>query len=212
MEKVSYTEHLPLPPVVSSNALSEVRSSDPGSSSEISKIRGKITDSQVDESKLASNTEEFINLRALINKKKLRANWQISVDNFLEYLYTQIFLSIINVFALFADDIRCLAFSKGADTTFYTLLCIAMDIFVLEIVLSSVSKESYFLGLYFWIDVVSTVSMIGDVGWIIPADSATEQASGIIKKARVTKVIRVVRLIRLVRLLRISKLYKEVQK
>lgn len=212
MEKASDTEHLPLPPVVSSNALSEIRSSDPGSSSEISKIKGKITDSQADESKLASNTEEFMNLRALINKKKLRASWQISIDNFLEHLYTQIFLSIVNVFALFADDIRCLASPKGADTAFYTLLCIAMGIFVLEIVLSSISKESYLLGFYFWIDAVSTVSMVGDIGWIIPAGSATGQASGIVKKARVTKVVRVVRLVRLVRLLRISKLYKEVQK
>lgn len=214
MEKASDrdTERLMLPPIHNPVVQSEARSSEPGSSSETNKLRNKVTDSHPDESKLTSNTEDFVNLRLLLNKKKLRARWQVSLDSFLEHLYTQLFLSLINIFALFADDIRCLAFSKGADNTFYALLTVVMGIFLVELVLLSLAKEDYFLGVYFWIDLVSTVSMIGDIGWIIPTDSAVGRASDIVQKARVVKVIRVVRLIRLIRLLRISKLYKQVQK
>lgn len=214
MEKVSEnnSERLPLPPIGTSNHHSEVRSSDPGSSSDVNKGKGKSSDSHGDESKLTSNTEDYVNLNQLINKKKIRARWQIALDDFLENLYVQIVLSIINVFALFADDIRCLCFGKSSDVPFYATLCVVMGIFILEIILCSICKLDYFLSLYFWIDVVSTISLVGDIGWIIPTGSAAGKASGIVKKARVTKVVRVVRLIRLIRLLRISKLYKEVQK
>jgi len=214
MQKVSDKEskQLALPPITNFNINSELRSSDLGSSSEASKLKGKINDSRADESKFGSSAEEFFNLELLINKKKTRARWQISLDGFLEHLYTQIFLSIINVFALFADDIRCLAFGKSSDNTFFALLTVAMAIFISEIVLCSLAKESYFLGFYFWIDIISTISMIGDIGWIMPTDSAIGKASDIMQKARVVKVIRVVRLVRLIRLLRVSKLYKEVQK
>ena len=208
----STTDRLALPPISSTNNRFEVKSSDPGSSSDTNKLKGKSSDSRGDESKLTSNTEDYASLQQIINKKKIRARWQINLDDFLENLYVQIVLSIINVFALFADDIRCLAFTKSADTGFYAALCVAMGIFVLEIILCSISKVDYFLSLYFWIDIVSTVSLVGDIGWIIPTGSAAGKASGIVKKARVTKVVRVVRLIRLIRLLRVSKLYKEVQK
>ena len=42
----------------------------------------------------------------------------------------------------------------------------AFGMFGIEIFLASISKEDYFLSFFFWLDVVSTVSMIADIGWI----------------------------------------------
>jgi hypothetical protein len=41
-----------------------------------------------------------------------------------------------------------------------------MVLFLAEIILASISKEVYFLTFFFWLDFVSTVSMIPDVGYI----------------------------------------------
>jgi hypothetical protein len=41
-----------------------------------------------------------------------------------------------------------------------------MTCFAAEIIVASIVKEGYFLSFYFWLDVVSTITMIPDVGWI----------------------------------------------
>ena len=38
--------------------------------------------------------------------------------------------------------------------------------FAVEIFLASLAKEVYFLTFFFWLDAVSTISMIPDIGWI----------------------------------------------
>jgi hypothetical protein len=32
--------------------------------------------------------------------------------------------------------------------------------------LASIAKEDYFLSFFFWLDLVSTVSMLPDIGWV----------------------------------------------
>jgi len=97
---------------------------------------------------------------------------------------------------------------------------ISMMFFLLELILSSIAKEGYFLGFYFWLDLVATVSLITDIGWIWDEIIGTEevnasnaqQASQLARAgrgARVgTRAGRIARIIRLIRLIRIVKLYK----
>jgi hypothetical protein len=54
-----------------------------------------------------------------------------------------------------------------------------MIIFSIEILFSSLCKEEYFLTFFFWLDIISTVSMIPDIGWlwdIITGDGTTPEA------------------------------------
>lgn len=89
-----------------------------------------------------------------------------------------------------------------------------MILFIVEIVLSSVSKEVYFLTFFFWLDLVSTISMIPDVGFIWNAmlgegsGSKAKGATSVAKTSRAGRITRVIRVIRLIRLIRIVKLYK----
>ena len=95
-----------------------------------------------------------------------------------------------------------------------------MIFFFIELILSSIAKENYFLGFYFWLDFVASVSLITDIGWIwnkiigtedVSASNA-EQASTLARAGRGarlgTRAGRVARIIRLIRLIRIVKLYK----
>lgn len=73
----------------------------------------------------------------------------------------------LTIYALFGDDIRLLIFKKKSDTTFNILTCTAMLAFIIEIVISSVvKKEEYLFSFYFWLDVISTMSLIFDISWL----------------------------------------------
>jgi hypothetical protein len=103
---------------------------------------------------------------------------------------------------------------------FYGLSCGALAAFSIEIILASIVKDDYFLGFYFWLDLVSTVSLITDIGWIMNgimgnsgnSASNAQQAAKLARAGRGTRIGtkagRVARIIRLIRLIRIVKLYK----
>lgn len=76
-----------------------------------------------------------------------------------------IFTTTITLYALFGDDIRSLAFTKSADDVFWALTTVCMFFFAVEIVLCSIAREGYFLGFYFWLDTIATVSLLLDIGW-----------------------------------------------
>lgn len=128
-------------------------------------------------------------------------------------------MTIVTIYALFGDDIRSLCFAKTADTVFYGLTISAMILFMLEIVLSSISKEGYFLSFYFWLDLIATLSLIFDIGWfwdaILGTGGTSGNATSAAKAAKAgrgaragTRASRIARIVRLVRLIRIVKLYK----
>jgi hypothetical protein len=78
-------------------------------------------------------------------------------------------MTIITIYSLFGSDVNALAFSATADVTFWILSSIALFAFSVEIILASISKEDYFLGFYFWLDLIATISLISDIGWIMDA-------------------------------------------
>ena len=131
-----------------------------------------------------------------------------------------IIMTIITVYALFFDDIRMMAFPKTYDDLFYGITLGCMIAFALEIILASIGKRGDYAGTFlFWLDVVSTVSMIPDCGWIwdpfinavtgIGESGGADSATSLAKTSRAGRVTRVIRVIRLIRLIRIVKLYKQ---
>lgn len=130
-------------------------------------------------------------------------------------------MTITTIYSLFGDDIRTLAFDRNADATFYILTSVSFVLFSIEIALACIAKEDYWLGFYFWLDLISTLSLLTDIGWVMDAMMGVEEggsatdaqsATKIAKAGRGarigTKAGRVARVIRLIRLIRIVKLYK----
>lgn len=75
-------------------------------------------------------------------------------------------MSLITIYSLFFDDIRMIAFTVHQDDYCYATTCFCFAMFGVEIILASLCKEDYFLTFFFWLDFVSTISMIPDIGWI----------------------------------------------
>lgn len=75
----------------------------------------------------------------------------------------QFVLFIFTLYALLGDDMRLLLFTKESDSVFTTLNIITLSIFVLELVLSSIGIKNYFGNFFFWLDLISTLSLITDI-------------------------------------------------
>jgi len=124
-------------------------------------------------------------------------------------------MTVITIYALFFDDIRILLVPKRYDDIFFGITLIGMICFALEIVLASYAKYDYIFSFFFYLDFVSTISMIPDCGWIWDAivgdESGGNNATDLAKTSRASKVTRVIRILRLIRLIRIVKLYKQKQ-
>jgi len=73
---------------------------------------------------------------------------------------------IMTIFALFGDDIRLAFFTKEVDVTFYNLTAICLIGFTIEITLNCLCQDNYFNSFYFYLDVISTVSLIADIKYI----------------------------------------------
>lgn len=128
-------------------------------------------------------------------------------------------MTVITIYALIGDDLRLLIWEKDADVTFMVLTVISLILFSLEIILACIAKPDYFNSFFFWLDFLSTVSIITDIkpamDFLFGGGGDEASASDAVSLARAsrgarigTRAGRVTRVIRLIRLIRIVKLYK----
>jgi len=138
--------------------------------------------------------------------------------------------TVLTVYALFGDDIRLAGTEKPADYVFDCITVVSMSIFSLEILVCTIGKVGYLFGFFFWLDIMSTITLLLDITSIAEeifgdsisrslADSSgggggsgsdSAEAGRAARMSRIgTKAGRVVRLIRLVRLMRFVKTYRK---
>jgi hypothetical protein len=94
------------------------------------------------------------------------------------------------MWALFSDDIRILVTNSFHDNVFYILVLFCFGIFVLEIIFSSIGMHEYFLGFYFWLDIISTLTILLDVGWIQDALFGSGSGSAILSGVQLARAAR----------------------
>lgn len=120
--------------------------------------------------------------------------------------------TIITLYCLFGLDIKMIAFDIDSTTTFDILTILSFVFFTIEIVLESVGNPRYLNSFFFYLDVVSTSTLILDISSVSAGivSGSLSNASRAIRAG--TRASRVIRVIRLIRLLRISKLFKALLK
>lgn len=70
---------------------------------------------------------------------------------------------LVTLYALIGDDIKLLSFDKSADEVFMWLNIAAIILFTIELILSSIGTEKYFGSFFFWLDLISTISILTDI-------------------------------------------------
>lgn len=165
-------------------------------------------------------------MRRVLWKHTVRAARRLSNSNVFSTITT-----MLTIYALFGDDIRLVGTEKPADYIFDCITVVSMSIFSLEIVVYTIGRGGYVFGFFFWLDMLSTLTLLLDITTIaeglfgdsISSSSvensgggrggASEDSAEAGRAARVsragTKAGRVVRLIRLVRLMRVFRTYKK---
>ena len=76
-------------------------------------------------------------------------------------------MMIVTVYALIGDDVRILTVSAEYDYIFWIMNIVSFFCFLAELILASiVNKNDYFLGFFFWLDFISTASILMDIGYV----------------------------------------------
>lgn len=74
-----------------------------------------------------------------------------------------VFMLLLTLWALFGTDIQAMVAPKSADGTYEIVSILLFVIFMLELIVNSVTQEKYFGSFFFWLDLVAAVSMLLDV-------------------------------------------------
>jgi hypothetical protein len=88
------------------------------------------------------------------------------LEKFIDHNFIVILMTIVTAYSLFFDDIRVFALPKSVDETFYNITFISMMLFAIEISIATYAKDDYIGSFFFWLDIISTVTMIPDIPWI----------------------------------------------
>mmetsp|Transcript_84256 Transcript_84256/g.195887 ORF Transcript_84256/g.195887 Transcript_84256/m.195887 type:complete len:1018 (+) Transcript_84256:52-3105(+) len=169
-----------------------------------------------------SNLSGLQHLKVQEEKRKLITVLLSLSANILQNRLFSCLMMALTLFVLVGDDTRLLAFTAEADSIFnvFTVLCLCL--FTFEIILSSLSREDYFLGFWFFCDILASASLIFDHTQVAEAimaypaitldnlPTATPegfQESEYARASRASRVgTRVARLLRVVRLVRLSRI------
>mmetsp|Transcript_23680 Transcript_23680/g.55238 ORF Transcript_23680/g.55238 Transcript_23680/m.55238 type:complete len:1002 (-) Transcript_23680:128-3133(-) len=118
------------------------------------------------------------------------------------------FVMLLTVYALTGDDVRMLFTDKPADIVFNMLTIGCIVVFALELVLSCIGKEDYFGGFFFFLDAISTVTLVLDLTWVSDSFADDSELDGARSGRTARMGARIGRVVRVLRLVRIAKLYK----
>ncbi len=148
-------------PTILLNNSGEVRGSQNGEDGKLSQSGSNsptksttIVKSQVDLFEVAPTGKK-------VNKKKL---W---VKKALNSIPVNLFISLITIYVLLADDLRELVGTKQMDMACDIMSIICFVIFVVETALAFWIEKRYRWSLYFFLDCLSTLALIFDVEFII---------------------------------------------
>ncbi len=89
-------------------------------------------------------------------------------------------MTIVTLYALIGDDLKLIYAPKTEDHIFQNLTIVSLFLFTFELCLSSFSYENYLNSFFFWLDLVSTASLLTDIevfmNWL--SDSETTSMAG----------------------------------
>ena len=91
------------------------------------------------------------------------------VRDIMDGKYMTVFMAAVTLFALIGDDMRLWFTDKWADPIFFALLIFSVICFTLEIIVNScvVDDPPYKYHFFFWLDIIATISIVPDVGWLV---------------------------------------------
>ena len=111
-------------------------------------------------------TEKIADFESRQQQKK-RSKLQRQLEKFILHNKTMIFISVITLLVLYADDFRNIFCNKYQDVYVDCIIVMCMLIFVLEMIIQIMCLQDYLWSFFFWLDLVSILSMPLDIYFIV---------------------------------------------
>lgn len=147
-----------------------------------------------------------------------RPLWQLSryelkkqVEIWLDRVSVQLFLGMLLFMSLYLTEVWTLANANmDADVALDVMLIVIFVIFSIECILLTAAKPGYFMGFFFWMDILGTASVLLDISFIGDNLLGSNDNSSVLRAARAAKVgARSSRLAKLMRLFRLLSLFRK---
>jgi hypothetical protein len=158
---------------------------------------------------MAGDSDRWWNIKA--DKK-----WQKQIFKVMDDGKTQAFLGSLLMVSLFINESWVLGnASDDSNDALYSVLTFVFVCFCLESVVLTVVQPAYFLSFFFWMDLVGTISIILDIGWISGSffQSGSSNQASILRATRAAKLGarygRLMRILKLIKFMRLLPCFKE---
>ena len=132
----------------------------------------------------------------------------------IDSLIYQIVMTLITIYTLFFDDFWVLALPVEADDYCFGIVCVIFIILSIDIFINFCIHKDYRFTFFFWLDVVSTLSLVADIGWLTASANTSDGGANAINATQLVKTTWagrftwLIRIIWIIWLIRILKLYK----
>jgi class 3 adenylate cyclase len=122
----------------------------------------------------------------------------------------------LTIYALFGDDLRLAATHKSMDMLFDTVTILCIVIFAVEIFAASVARPGYFGSLFFYLDLLPSLTLVLDLTFVSDAlfcrnTNTIDNDSDLTSQRTSDAGIRFGKTVRIIRLIRLVKVYKMYQ-
>ncbi len=84
----------------------------------------------------------------------------------LETSWYSALMSLVTIYCLVGDDIRLAYFAKSSDLGFFIVALLCFILFAIEFTLCCYAKPGYIRSFYFYLDIIATISLIPDIGFV----------------------------------------------
>jgi len=88
------------------------------------------------------------------------------IEQILENKWFSLIIFLATIEALFGQDFNDLVLPKEAQPVFDVLAFVAMALFIFELILCWIARKEYRWSFFFWLDLISTLSILLDVSFI----------------------------------------------
>lgn len=86
---------------------------------------------------------------------------------------------IVTFWALFAEDCRYMFLPKDVDQIWWGFTSFSLAAFTIEIIMAFYAKKEYRFSFFFFLDSLSTVSLLFDIGWFLNSITSLFGGSGV---------------------------------
>jgi hypothetical protein len=132
----------------------------------LDKFKRRGTDLGDDTINIQYNEINIIKVKPLEVKKTWKDhfnNFRSHTKKFLDSAFIQTFMTTVTLYALLGDDFRVMYANPQFDDTFTNLTIASLFFFSIELILSCFGIDGYFNSFFFYLDLVSTASIIADI-------------------------------------------------